>query len=320
MLKVAILGAGGISGAHVPGWKKIPEAKIVAVCDVMPERLEKYKDIDANFYENCDEMLANEEIDIVDICLPTFLHAEYAIKVMEKGINVICEKPISLNKDDVDRVYAVAEKNNVKFMIAHVLRFWPEFNFLRDAVKNETYGKFLSGHMYRLGCTPKWSWENWMRREECSGLVPFDLHIHDLDYIIYTLGVPVNCITHRAQYNDIDIINATYEFADGTFLTCDSHWVTSDYPFNFGFRFCFENGVIELAADKLMVYPVGSPAFEVKEEAENSDGAVINLPATDAYYEEIRYFANCVLENKPADIIKPQELKTVLELIENFKK
>lgn len=319
MLKVAVLGAGGISGCHVPGWKRIPEAEIVAICDVMPDRLEKYKDVGAKLYENCDEMLLNEEIDIVDICLPTFLHAEYAIKIMEKGINVICEKPISLNKEDVEKVYATAEKNNVAFMIAHVLRFWPEFTFLRDAIKNETYGKFLSGHMYRLGCTPKWSWENWMKREECSGLVPFDLHIHDLDFIIYALGAPVNSITHRTQHNDTDIITATYEFADGTFITCDSHWVTCDYPFNFGYRFCFENGVIELTGGRLFVYPLGAESFEVKAETE-SDDAAINLPATDAYYEEIRYFADCVLQKKKADIIKPEELKAALELIENFKK
>ncbi len=319
-MKIAVLGAGGISGAHVPAWQRIEEAELVAVCDVMPDRLEKYKDTGARLYESCDEMLEKEQIDILDICLPTFLHVEFAIKAMERGINVICEKPISLNKEDVDRVYAVAEKNNVKFMIAHVVRFWPEFVFLRDAVINKTYGKMLTGHMLRLGSTPRWSWENWMRRKECSGLVPFDLHIHDLDYIVYTFGAPVNVITHRAQHNDQDIINATYEFADGSFLTCDSWWVTSDYPFTFSYRFTFENAVIELKEGKLMVYPVGAPAFEVKEETESTDGDVINLPATDAYYEEIRYFANCVLENKPADIIKPEELKTVLQLMESFEK
>lgn len=319
-MKVAVLGAGGISGAHVPSWQRIPEAELVAICDVMPDRLEKYKDTGARLYESCDEMFEKEEIDILDICLPTFLHADFAVKAMEKGINVICEKPISLDINDVDRVYATAEKNNVKFMIAHVVRFWPEFVFLRNAFLNETYGKMLTGHIIRLGSTPRWSWENWMRREECSGLVPFDLHIHDLDFIVYTFGAPVNCITHRSQYDNQDIINATYEFENGTFLTCDSWWVTSDYPFTFGYRFTFEKGVIELKDGKLMVYPVGADAFEVKAGEEAEGEAVINLPATDAYFEEIRYFADCVLQNKPADIIKPQELKTVLELMENFKK
>ena len=71
-------------------------------------------------------MLANEELDIIDICLPTYLHVEYSIKSMEKGMHVICEKPISLNREDVKRVCDTAKKNNVKFMVAQVLRFWSE--------------------------------------------------------------------------------------------------------------------------------------------------------------------------------------------------
>ena len=321
MIKVAVLGTGGISGAHVPAWEKIPEAKIVALCDVMPDRLQKYPHLtDVNRYADCDEMLEKEEIDILDICLPTFLHAEYSIKAMEKGINVICEKPISLKKEDVARVYKTAEENNVKFMIAHVLRFWPEFVFLRDIIKSEKYGKMLTGNMTRLGSTPRWSWENWMRRKECSGLVPFDLHIHDLDFIVYAAGKPVNCITHRSQFEDQDIINATYEYEDGRYITCDSWWVTSDYPFTFSYRFTFEKAVVELKSDKLMVYPVGDKPFEVKQDVENTDDDCINLPATDAYYEEILYFAKCVMEDNPVDIIKPEELETVLQLIENFDK
>ena len=317
-MKVAVLGVGGISGCHIPAWKRIEEAEIVAACDVRPERLEQFEGTEVRTYTDCDEMLANEEIDILDICLPTFLHAEYSIKAMEKGINVICEKPISLKKEDVKRVYDAAEKNNVKFMVAHVVRFWPEFVFLRDTILNKTYGNMLTGHMIRLGSTPKWSWENWMRREECSGLVPFDLHIHDLDYIVYTLGAPINCITHRSQFDNQDIINATYEFKNGVFLTCDSWWVTSEYPFSFGYRFTFEKAVVELKDGKLMVYPVGEEPFEIKQGEANGEAA-INLPATDAYYEEICYFKDCVLKNKPVDKFKPEELETVLELMEEFK-
>ena len=65
-------------------------------------------------------------------------------------------------------------------MVAHVLRWWREYVFLKDAIDSGRYGKLLSGHMARLGNTPKWSWDNWMRDPERSGLVPFDLHIHDL--------------------------------------------------------------------------------------------------------------------------------------------
>jgi hypothetical protein len=108
--------------------------------------------------------------------------------------------------------------------------------------------------MSRLGSTPGWSWEDWMKKEECSGLVPFDLHIHDLDYLVYTLGEPENCITHRARFEDHDIINATYEFSDGRFVTCDSWWYNSGYPFTSGYRFTFEKAVMEYTNQGFTLY------------------------------------------------------------------
>lgn len=129
MLKVALVGVGGISGAHIPAWESMDDAELVAICDIRPERMEKYPD--KRHYTDFDEMLEKEDVDILDICLPTFLHADFAVKAMEKGINVICEKPISLKREDVQRVYSTAKNNNVCFMIAQVLRFWPEYEVVK---------------------------------------------------------------------------------------------------------------------------------------------------------------------------------------------
>ncbi|MBO5857039.1 MAG: Gfo/Idh/MocA family oxidoreductase [Clostridia bacterium] len=188
MLKVAVVGVGGISGAHIPAWEDIKEVELVALCDIRQERLDQYPK--KRHYHDFKEMLEKEEIDILDICLPTYLHADYAIMAMEKGINVICEKPISLKEEDVERVYSTSKKNNVKFMIAQVLRFWPEYELLKEIFDTQKYGKLLSGTMTRLGCYPKWSWDGWMMDEKRSGLTPFDLHIHDLDFMVYAFGAP----------------------------------------------------------------------------------------------------------------------------------
>ena len=142
MLKIALVGVGGISGAHIPAWESMKDAELVALCDIRPEQMEKYPN--KRRYTDFDEMLAKEEIDILDICLPTYLHADFSVKAMEKGINVICEKPVSLKKEDVARVYAAAEKNNVKFMIAQVLRFWPEYEIVKKIYDEKTYGNLLS--------------------------------------------------------------------------------------------------------------------------------------------------------------------------------
>ena len=184
MLKIGLIGVGGISGEHIPVWENMEDAELVALCDIRPEQMERYPD--KHCYTDFDEMLENENIDILDICLPTYLHADYAVKAMEKGINVICEKPISLKEEDVERVYSTAERMNVKFMVAQVLRFWPEYELIKELYDTNKYGKLLSGYMSRLGTCPKWSWDNWMRDEARSGFVPYDLHIHDLDFLTLT--------------------------------------------------------------------------------------------------------------------------------------
>ena len=176
MLKIGILGVGGISGAHINGWLNIPEAKITALCDIRPEQMTAPAEkTGAACYTDFDEMLSSEELDIVDICLPTFLHASHAIKALERGINVLVEKPISLCKDDVDLIYETAQKHHAKFMVAHVIRFWDQYTYLRKLYQEQTYGRLLSGSMSRLGSTPKWSWDNWMTDINRSGLVPYEI-------------------------------------------------------------------------------------------------------------------------------------------------
>ena len=112
MLKVGIVGLGGISKVHLAGWKNIEGAEITAVCDIREERFEGHSD--KRCYTSYDEMLEKEEFDIVDVCVPTYLHIEFSLKAINKGINVICEKPISLNPADVNKVYEAAEKKRRK--------------------------------------------------------------------------------------------------------------------------------------------------------------------------------------------------------------
>ena len=106
MLRVGLVGVGGISGVHIPAWEAMEDVELVALCDVRPEQMQNHAD--KHCYTDYSLMLQNEKLDIVDICLPTYLHADYAIAAMNKGIHVLCEKPISLKLEDVQRVYGSA--------------------------------------------------------------------------------------------------------------------------------------------------------------------------------------------------------------------
>lgn len=314
MLKIALAGVGGISGAHIPAWEAMKDAELVALCDIRPEQMEKYPD--KRHYTDFDEMLGSEEIDILDICLPTYLHADYAVKAMEKGINVICEKPVSLKREDVARVYGAAKKNGVKFMIAQVLRFWPEYEVLKRIYDEKTYGRLLSGSMTRLGCYPKWSWDGWMMDEKRSGLVPFDLHIHDLDFMVYAFGKPKEKTVFRSKRPEQDYINAVYSY-DGFFVSTEASWYASPYPFKAQFLFQFENAVVAFEDGKMTVYERDGKIFSPIGESV-SDTGNIGLPASDAYANEINYFADCVRTGKDPEKVKPDELETVIDILKSL--
>lgn len=314
MLKVCLVGVGGISGAHIPAWKNMSDAELTGICDIRPEQMEKYPEL--NRYTDFDEMIEKEKPDIVDICLPTFLHIEYSLKAIRRGINVICEKPVSLHRDDIEKVYGAAKENGVHFMIAQVLRFWPEYEFVEEVYRTGKYGKLLSGNMSRLSLRPKWTWDGWMTDEKRSGLVPFDLHIHDLDFMVWAFGKPVNAYRNRSKQPDQDYISATYEY-DGFFINTEASWYNSPIPFEMSFRFQFEKAVIVFKEGKLTIYESNGNTI-LPGETSSADTGDISIPKSDAYANEIRYFTDAVINGTPIERVTPESLDTVLSLLDKF--
>lgn len=315
MLKVGLVGVGGISGAHIPAWEAMEDAELVALCDIRPERMEDFSS--KRCYLDFDEMLEKEELDILDICLPTYLHADFAVKAMEKGINVVTEKPISLKEEDVERVYSTAAKNNVKFMVAQVLRFWPEYEVLKEIYDTQKYGKLLSGTMTRLGGYPRWSWDGWMMDEKRSGLVPFDLHIHDLDFMVYAFGMPKVNYQFRSKLPKQDYISISYDFGDFS-VSSEASWYAVRYPFTAEFRFQFEEAVVAWENDEMKIYTTEQDEPINLTNKPEGDTGKINLPKSDAYANELLYFKDCVKNDLPVEKVKPEELECVLKILNNL--
>lgn len=315
MLKIGLIGCGGISGAHVPAWDEMENAELIAICDIRPEKMERYPN--HKFYTDFDKMLEENEFDIIDICLPTFLHCEYAVKAMNKGINVISEKPISLEESDVELLYSTAEKNGVKYMVAQVLRFWNEYEALKQIYDSEKYGKLIAGSMWRLGRYPAGSWNEWMMKKELSGLIPFDLHIHDLDFMVYAFGEPKSFVCNRKERPEQDYMSVAYDFGD-FFITAEASWYKAGYPFKMGFRFQFEDAVVALEDDTLTVYD--SELNRITPcKGNDKDMGDYDLPSSDAYANEIKYFAKCVENNQPVEKVTKDSLLAVLKILNQIK-
>lgn len=314
MLKIGLVGVGGISGTHIPAWQAREDAEIVALCDVVSEKMEAYEGI--NKYNDLNEMLEKESLDILDVCLPTYLHTEAILAGLKKRLHVICEKPTSMNKEDIKLIYDTAEDNHVFFMPAHVLRFWPEYVALKEIYDSQRYGKLLNGYMCRLSFRPKWSWDDWMTDEKRSGLVPYDLHIHDLDFMVYLLGRPKEVVKHRMKRPDQDYLHLVYQYGD-FFVVAESSWFAAETPFKAGYRFVFEDAVALYEDGALNIYKNDGTVISGGEAAAEG-AAVINLPSTDAYAKEIEYFATCVKTGAKPDVIKPEELETVIDILNDL--
>ncbi|MCQ2463290.1 MAG: Gfo/Idh/MocA family oxidoreductase [Clostridia bacterium] len=315
MLKAGVVGCGGISGAHIPAWDKMDDVELIAVCDIREEKMQRYPG--HKFYTDFDKMLDENEFDIIDVCLPTFLHCEYAVKAMNKGINVITEKPISLKLSDVDLLYSTAEKNGVKYMVAQVLRFWNEYEVSKQIYDSGKYGKLISGDMWRLGGYPSGGWNNWYDDKALGGLIPFDLHIRDRDFLVYAFGEPKDYSCRRRERPEQDYMSVVYDYGD-FFITAEASWYKAKYPFYMGFRFQFEEAVVAFERDGLTVYDCDGNRKTPCSGGEENESE-FELPSSDAYANELRYFADCVKENKPVERVTKESLYNVLKILDNIK-
>lgn len=311
MLKVAVVGVGGISATHIPAWERMEDVEVVALCDINPEQMTQYPE--KRCYTDMDEMLRKENLDIVDVCAPTYVHVELSRKALEKGIHVVCEKPLALDPADATMLYELAEKNNVLFMVAQVLRFEKNYLILKKLYEEKTYGRLLSLSMHRLCGMPNWN--EWMPCKEKSGLAAFDMHIHDLDFCIYAFGAPKNTVQHRTQGPGQDFVHGLYEYED-FFVSVEAGWFSAPYTFNAGFRAQFENAILESGYGKFTLLDAEGKYYDLKESAEGP--AAINLPPSNGYFNELRYFADCVRDGKPQEIVKKWEVETALTIAKAF--
>ena len=319
MIKVAIVGAGFIGNVHANNYNQIGNADVVAIVDSVEEKGKKLaKQFNANFYTDIDDLLKRENIDSVDICTPTFLHTEMAIKAANAGKNVFCEKPLALSLEDAGRIIEAVKKNKVKAMVGHVIRFWPEYAKAKEIVGSGQLGEPLHAFCERLAVTPDWHEGNWGFNEKYSGGASIDLHIHDLDYLIWLFGKP-SLIKAQGVYNEklggLVHIATNIEFANGKSGLAEGGWgFSGSFPFTMVLRILCEKGSIE------WIFRAGKNIEERSQKANltvyKSDGSIDEpkVEQEDGYLLECKYFIDCLENNKDIEIATLEDGRNALEL------
>jgi predicted dehydrogenase len=320
MIKIGIVGLGGMGTVHFKNYQHIDKCKVVgAVCNSESSR-QKAVEYGLRPYRSVMEMIENEEIHVVDVCTPTYLHKKHVIEALNLGKHVIVEKPIALNTKDAIDMYDLAEAKNLRLFVGHVVQFTKETEILKSAIKGGKYGKPLDGYFKRLASKPKWVKDGWLFDKEKSGLLPFDLHVHDLELILSIFGEPfkfnfTSCGRPDASYKEAYRIN--YAF-DGLNVTVEAAWYNASYPFTAAWRVYFERAVLEYDGKNVILYEPDKEPYYYDLEEEFTVETGINLPPTGMFYRELSHFIQCIENNLPSEIVNKAQVIKGVEIMEEL--
>lgn len=325
MKRIAIVGFGFMGKTHYGAWKKIPGANVVAVCDsnlaqITAKTVGNIKGATSNsklaksvkVFEDIDAMLAAGGIDIVDITLPTLLHAKMAIKALEAGCHVLCEKPMALSVKDCDAMIRASKRAGRKLMIAQVARFQASGVFLREIVKSGKYGALVAADFARWIAPPRWSAKgaDWFFDEKKSGGVYLDAHIHDTDLILSIFGKPdkVMSAAHHNASGYTDHMTTIFKYGEAVVTTSGSFAASASLVFDKSFKIIFEKATVMMVPrrkQEFVVYPEEGKPFspKIKDSAK-------------AYGDEIKYFFDFVEGRNDGSLMTAESARDAVALVE----
>ena len=202
MIRVGIAGVGFMGLVHYLTYQKLRGVKVTALSTRSAKRRGgDWTDIQGNFgprgtkmdlsqlnvYEEFDDLVADPQVDLIDLCVPPGQHAEFAIKALKGGKHVFCEKPMALETAQCARMQRTADAAGRRLWVGHVLPFMPEYDWAYRTIRGGKYGRLLGGNFRRVISDPTWLPDYW--KKEVGGPM-LDLHVHDAHFIRLLFGKP----------------------------------------------------------------------------------------------------------------------------------
>jgi len=322
MINVGVIGLGMMGLTHLDVYSTRSDARVLAISDKIPDRLDgrtkaagnvqgqakgAFDFSSAKKYPEGMDLINDPEIQLVDVCLPTPMHLEYALAALKAGKHLLVEKPLCRTAKDAEKLVKAAEKAPGLAMVAMCMRFWPGWTWLKQAVAAHTYGRVFAAHFRRLCAHPGGPF---YANGALSGGAILDLHIHDTDFVQHLFGIPnaVYSCGYSKVTDEIDHVVTHYRYDDVPVVVAEGSWAMAD---GFGFRmhytvnFEHATAVYDSAAPTpLTLYEPGKPAQAVQ--VETGMG----------YEREIAYFLDCIRNGKAPDAVTLRDGANALRIVE----
>ena len=192
ILKVGLVGVGGISRTHMPGWAASEEAEVVAGSDISNEALEQWGALHnvKRLTNNADELFSDPDIDIIDLCVPNMYHAPLAIAALEAGKHVICEKPLAPTPEDIKKMIAARDKSGKQLMTAQHFRFAGVSQAMKAEIDTGTLGDVYHARGWMLRRNGLIPTATFIEKKHSGGGPCIDIGVHILDLTLWMMGNP----------------------------------------------------------------------------------------------------------------------------------
>ena len=324
-VNVAVVGLGFMGVTHLRAYLDTPGANVVAVCDAVrlpvngvlqgvAGNVKKTDDIDlgpkVKVFRRIEDVLAEPEVELVDICTPTPLHPEQAIAALKAGKNVFCEKPMARTSAAAREILKTQESARGFLMPAMCMRFWPGWSWLKQVVEEKRFGKILAARFRRLSEMPGWSKQGTYGSGGADlGGALFDLHIHDTDFVQFLFGRPERVFSTGVvgSSGSVDHVVTQYLYPGGPLVYAEGSWLLAK-GFNMAYTFHCERATIDFDLGR------GPEPLQVTEMGQAPQAMKFDGP--DGYGQEVRYVVDCARQGKKPVIVTARDGLSALEICE----
>ncbi len=205
MLRVAIIGTGGISPHHIKGYVACNNrCKIVALCDIYPEKAEKLNrefHLEADIYDNHIDVIKRGDIDLVSVCTPPYTHANISVDMMQGGIDVLVEKPMAVSLQECDKMITARNATGRRLSVVSQNRFSDPIMNLKRILSSNVAGKVLHARIDSFWWRARCYYDLWWRGtwEKEGGGCTLNHAVHHIDMLCWMNGLPIEMNAYLAN-------------------------------------------------------------------------------------------------------------------------
>ena len=294
-LRAGIVGTGGISRAHLPGWTELGAE---LHCFSLTGAEEFAAESGARVHGTLEELLA--AVDVVDVCTPTPEHPAVVRAALDAGKDVVCEKPLALTAEEVRDLAEHAERVGRRLFPAHVVRFFPQYAAAKRAIDTGAVGELAVLRFERTGSLPD---RSWYADEELSGGIVMDQMIHDIDQALWMAG-PVSTVYAQQSIASSDSAVRTAHVVlthrSGAISHCRGFWGPVGTTFRYTFDLSGDGGQLQYdsAGDPGIVFDAVASGRQ-----SSGDGFLPDVSTLrDPYAAEIVEFAAALRAGAPTRV------------------